>query len=635
MTEQPPGRRRRAPRPAARPHRPREAREVARGFVQGAHRATASWSGCWPTRPPTSGSTRRSTSLEIAARRDRRGRRLRAGAGHRRRRHDPARRRDHPRARHARCWASTSGTSASWPRPSTTTSSRPIDAIVERRYTAEERLTIDVTVHRDGELVASTFALNEASVEKAARAADARGRRRDRRPAAVAVGLRRRGLRDADRLDGLQLQRRRAGRLAGRRGAADGADQRARPVRPAAGGRARLGARRRGARPHRGRRACCGATAAARSTCRPARGSRYAAGPAPVRLVRLHEAPFTDRLVAKFGLPVEGWRGAAERRRRRGRRCLRRSGSARSGVIESSTLELGPGLTVITGETGAGKTMIVTALGLLLGGRADSGAVRTGAETARVEGVVRVDDLAGFAGAVEEAGGEVEDDRVVLARNVSAEGRSRAFVGRRLGAGARCWPSSPSRWWPCTASPTSTGCSRPRAQREALDRFGGGTGWPPLAALRRRCTPACSSRRARARRGRREPPASGPGRPTCCGSGSARSRPSTRAGRGRRRWRPRRPGSGFADTLRTAAEQAREALSSEPGQPRRAGGRRGGAHRRSTASASTTPRPASWPTGWPSSPTCSPTWPPTSRRTPPGSRPTRPGWPASPSAGRR
>ena len=60
------------------------------------------------------------------------------------------------------------------------------------------------------------------------------------------------------------------------------------------------------------------------------------------------------------------------------------------GVIESSTLELGPGLTVITGETGAGKTMLATARGLLLGGRADSGAVRSGARTARVDGVVRV-----------------------------------------------------------------------------------------------------------------------------------------------------------------------------------------------------------------------------------------------------
>ena len=92
---------------------------------------------------------------------------------------------------------------------------------------------------------------------------------------------------------------------------------------------------------------------------------------------------------------------------------------------------------------------------------------------------------------------------------------------------------------------------------------------------------------------------------------------------------------GFADTLRTAAEQAREALSSEDGDPDALdhGVRR--ALRCSTASASTTPRPASWPTGWPSSATCSPTSPPTSRRTPPGSRPTRPGSPRSPSAGPR
>ena len=63
------------------------------------------------------------------------------------------------------------------------------------------------------------------------------------------------------------------------------------------------------------------------------------------------------------------------------------------GVIESSTLELSAGLTAITGETGAGKTMVVTALGLLLGGRADSGAVRSGDSRARVEGVLDVSEL--------------------------------------------------------------------------------------------------------------------------------------------------------------------------------------------------------------------------------------------------
>jgi DNA repair protein RecN (Recombination protein N) len=97
------------------------------------------------------------------------------------------------------------------------------------------------------------------------------------------------------------------------------------------------------------------------------------------------------------------------------------------GVIEESVLELGPGLNVVTGETGAGKTMLVTALGLLLGERADAGAVRSGAKGARVEGIVVVDDR--VAAQADEFGGEVDDGCLVLARQVSAEGRSRAFLG--------------------------------------------------------------------------------------------------------------------------------------------------------------------------------------------------------------
>src|SRR5438270_13028983 len=60
------------------------------------------------------------------------------------------------------------------------------------------------------------------------------------------------------------------------------------------------------------------------------------------------------------------------------------------GVIEDAVLELGPGLTVVTGETGAGKTMVVQGLGLLLGARPDAGAIRAGAERAVVEGRLRV-----------------------------------------------------------------------------------------------------------------------------------------------------------------------------------------------------------------------------------------------------
>ncbi|MBF4607770.1 DNA repair protein RecN [Curtobacterium sp. VKM Ac-1393] len=101
------------------------------------------------------------------------------------------------------------------------------------------------------------------------------------------------------------------------------------------------------------------------------------------------------------------------------------------GVIGETTLELGPGFTVVTGETGAGKTMIVTALGLLLGARADAGSVRRGASSAVVEGRWNVPEHAAVAERVEDAGGTVEDGELILTRTVSAEGRSRATVGGR------------------------------------------------------------------------------------------------------------------------------------------------------------------------------------------------------------
>lgn len=102
------------------------------------------------------------------------------------------------------------------------------------------------------------------------------------------------------------------------------------------------------------------------------------------------------------------------------------------GVIEDAVLELGPGLTALTGETGAGKTMVTTGVGLLLGTRADAGAVRAGASRAVVEG--RFDGLAVVAGGavavrVDEAGGELDDGELLVARQVTAQGRSRAFIG--------------------------------------------------------------------------------------------------------------------------------------------------------------------------------------------------------------
>lgn len=99
------------------------------------------------------------------------------------------------------------------------------------------------------------------------------------------------------------------------------------------------------------------------------------------------------------------------------------------GVIADATLEPGPGLTAITGETGAGKTMLLTGLGLLLGGRADPATVRPGADRAAVEGVLV--PHAAAAAIAEEAGALVEDGELVVVRTVAAEGRSRAHLGGR------------------------------------------------------------------------------------------------------------------------------------------------------------------------------------------------------------
>ena len=106
------------------------------------------------------------------------------------------------------------------------------------------------------------------------------------------------------------------------------------------------------------------------------------------------------------------------------------------GVIEDAVLPLGPGFTALTGETGAGKTMVVTALGLLLGGRADSGVLRAGADRAVAEGRWIVSATGPAADRVDDAGGELEPAgdgaaELLVSRTVSAEGRSRGTVGGR------------------------------------------------------------------------------------------------------------------------------------------------------------------------------------------------------------
>lgn len=108
------------------------------------------------------------------------------------------------------------------------------------------------------------------------------------------------------------------------------------------------------------------------------------------------------------------------------------------GVIEETTAEFDSGLTVVTGETGAGKTMVVTSLRLLSGTRADASRVRTGADRAVVEGIFSFDATTqpAIADLVEEIGGYVEDDEVIASRTVTSAGRSRAHLaGKTVAAG--------------------------------------------------------------------------------------------------------------------------------------------------------------------------------------------------------
>jgi DNA repair protein RecN (Recombination protein N) len=232
------------------------------------------------------------------------------------------------------------------------------------------------------------------------------------------------------------------------------------------------------------------------------------------------------------------------------------------GVIEESVLELGPGLNVVTGETGAGKTMLVTALGLLLGARADAGAVRSGAKGARVEGIVAVGDV--VSNRVDGFGGTVEDGTVVLARQVSAEGRSRAFLGG-AGVPVAALQELADHLVAVHGQSDQHRLLRPEAQRDAVDGFAGAE----VAALRRAYAGAhtllkqVETELAEVVGAARE---------------RAREADVLRLGLTEIEAADPQPGEdvrlaheeerlGFADTLRAAAELAREALSSDTDTP--------------------------------------------------------------------
>lgn len=158
------------------------------------------------------------------------------------------------------------------------------------------------------------------------------------------------------------------------------------------------------------------------------------------------------------------------------------------GVIDDAVVELSPGFTAVTGETGAGKTMVVTSLGLLLGGRADPALVRIGAKAAVVEGRIVMRPDAPAALRAEEAGAELDDGALLISRTVSAEGRSRAHVGGRsvpVGLLAELADDLVA----VHGQTDQQGLLRPARQRQALDRYAGDAVAVPLekyAAAHRR-----------------------------------------------------------------------------------------------------------------------------------------------------
>jgi DNA repair protein RecN (Recombination protein N) len=155
------------------------------------------------------------------------------------------------------------------------------------------------------------------------------------------------------------------------------------------------------------------------------------------------------------------------------------------GVIDEATLDLHPGLTVVTGETGAGKTMVVTGLQLLAGGRADASRVRRGADRAIVEGRFRppqgsvAAELAGEVGARTD-----EDGSLIASRTLTMDGRSRAHLGgRSVPAGVLA--ELADGMLAVHGQNDQLRLLRGGEQRGVLDRFAGDLVSGPLSAYRR------------------------------------------------------------------------------------------------------------------------------------------------------
>ena len=139
------------------------------------------------------------------------------------------------------------------------------------------------------------------------------------------------------------------------------------------------------------------------------------------------------------------------------------------GVIDSSNIEFKDGLTVLTGETGAGKTMVLTALGLVLGDKSDSDLVRVGAERATVTGKFKVSRE--IAELISENGGAIEDSSAVITRTVSAQGKSRVLIGGSL-TSTNFVAELSERLVEVHQQSSSLRLTKPNTVRELVDAFG-------------------------------------------------------------------------------------------------------------------------------------------------------------------
>lgn len=140
------------------------------------------------------------------------------------------------------------------------------------------------------------------------------------------------------------------------------------------------------------------------------------------------------------------------------------------GVIESAHVDFGDGLIVVTGETGAGKTMVLSSLQLLLGARADAALVRSGADRLSVDGIFSVSEE--VAARVEDSGGLVEGGELIVGRSVRAAGRSRAHLGSRP-VPASVLTDIVGSMVTIHGQADQVRLTGEAAQRRALDQFGG------------------------------------------------------------------------------------------------------------------------------------------------------------------